>query len=53
MWLLGRANACACDYVSTRYSTWRNGHVVLFRVASSDGAHVVQTVGCDDGVGLR
>lgn len=32
--------------------TWRDGHVVLFGVASPHGAHTVQTGGGDDGVGL-
>lgn len=32
--------------------TWRNGHVVLFWVAPSHGAHTVEAVGCDDRVGL-
>lgn len=32
--------------------TWRDGHVVLFRVAPPHGAHAVQAVGRDDRVGL-
>lgn len=41
---------CACQCSSC--STWRDGHVVLFRVAPSHGAHAVEAVGCDDRVGL-
>lgn len=40
------------DSVCTSCSTWRDGHVVLFRVAPSHGAHAVEAVGCDDRVGL-
>lgn len=32
--------------------TWRDGHVVFFRVAPSHRPHAVEAVGCDDGVGL-
>lgn len=32
--------------------TWRDGHVVLFRVAPSHRPYAVEAVGCDDGVGL-
>lgn len=32
--------------------TWRNGHVVLLRVAPSYGTHAVEAVGRDDGMGL-
>lgn len=33
-------------------STWRDGHVVFFRVAPPHGPHAVQAVGRDDRVGL-